>query len=499
MSTSKSSLGFAILGAALGFGLLADFLLREYAVGLNLSFWVTALCVTFLFLYRRFAPKGDLAVEGSALALLLPAVGFAWRDSKELAAVNAFTLLVGAVLLVTDNQLRKLREAGVGALLLGGFVTKLAVLFGPLALFVRDTEWNAIPRRGAFRHLTGVLRGLIIAVPCLVVFGALLSSADEVFAGLLRRLVVPPEQLVRHGLVIGVAAWLVGGLLWGMLAPPAVPLSPDRIAGPKFGLTEITTVLGLVNLLFLAFVLVQVRYFFGGSEWVHASASATYSEYARRGFFELTAVAALSLPLLLATHWVLDASVPRAARWYGFLAGSQVALLFVILASAVGRMRLYQLEYGMTSLRFYTMAFMGWLALVFVWFLWTVPRGKRDGFMLGSVVLGFTVVGALNLANPDDWIVRHNLERAVEGKSLDTDYCLTFSDDAVPAILDNFHRIPEIRRGWIARQLLNRRQVIAGESWKSLNLARERAGAAIDRQDAVLRACALPVGSESSR
>ena len=43
-----------------------------------------------------------------------------------------------------------------------------------------------------------------------------------------------------------------------------------------------TVVLGLVNTLFAAFVLVQVGYFFGGSSQISVT-GLTYSEYARKG------------------------------------------------------------------------------------------------------------------------------------------------------------------------------------------------------------------------
>ena len=57
--------------------------------------------------------------------------------------------------------------------------------------------------------------------------------------------------------------------------------------------------LGLLDALFLAFVAVQARYFFGGTQRL-ALLELTYAEYARRGFFELLAVAGLVVPLLLA-------------------------------------------------------------------------------------------------------------------------------------------------------------------------------------------------------
>src|SRR5262245_41251763 len=95
-----------------------------------------------------------------------------------------------------------------------------------------------------------------------------------------------------------------------------------------------------------------------------------------QGFFELVGVAALVLPLLLAAHWLLRKEKARDEIVFRVLAGAQIALLFVMMVSAFQRMRLYQREYGLTELRVYTTVFMGWLAVVFVWFTMTVLRGR---------------------------------------------------------------------------------------------------------------------------
>src|SRR5262249_38358145 len=146
----------------------------------------------------------------------------------------------------------------------------------------------------------------------------------------------------------------------------------------RLGFVEIATALALLDLLFLAFVLVQFRYFFGGADVVLSSTHLTYAHYARHGFFELVTVAALAVPLLLMAHALLRGARPAQTRLFRLLAGALVALLFVIMLSAVQRMRLYQREYGLTELRVYTTAFMGWLAAVFLWLCATVLRGRRE-------------------------------------------------------------------------------------------------------------------------
>src|SRR5262249_45664745 len=152
--------------------------------------------------------------------------------------------------------------------------------------------------------------------------------------------------------------------------------------------------------------------------------------------FELVTVTALVLPLLLLMEWLLHKDNPGQLRLFRWLAGLQVILLFVIMSSALQRMRLYQREFGLTELRLYTTAFMGWLAVVFSWFVVTVLQGKRERFAFGMLVTGFLAIAVLHFLNPDDFITRTNLARAVAGRSFDAKYATSLSADAAPALIE---------------------------------------------------------------
>jgi hypothetical protein len=252
--------------------------------------------------------------------------------------------------------------------------------------------------------------------------------------------------------------------------------------GFSLGAVEVGVVLGLLNVLFACFVVVQFRYFFGGAARVMSITELTYSEYARRGFFELTWVAGLVLPLLLGAHALLRKDSPAAGRIFRPLAGAQIALLFVIMASAVARMRLYQSEYGLTELRFYTTAFMLWLGLVFVWFTWTVlVQNARQRFACGALVAAFVTNGLLHLVNPDAYIVRANAAHARAGRSFDAVYAASLSADAVPAIISVLPSLNGGERCYVERALLQgwTSAAVYDEDWRSWNFARWRARRAV--------------------
>jgi hypothetical protein len=254
----------------------------------------------------------------------------------------------------------------------------------------------------------------------------------------------------------------------------------------SLGIVEVGVVLGLLNMLFISFVFVQVRYFFGGSEVVLSSADMTYAEYARRGFFELSWVAALVLPLLLAVHWLLRKENPAHERIFRALSGGLLLMLFVIMASAVERMRLYQSEYGQTELRFYVTAFMGWLAVVFIWFALTVLRGERERFACGAMAAALTIVGALHIANPSALIVRANAALARERRVFDSDYSTSLGADAVPALLEALPSMRPQERGQAAVRLLEQANAERSD-WRSWNWSRARAHDAIAENESMLK------------
>ena len=133
----------------------------------------------------------------------------------------------------------------------------------------------------------------------------------------------------------------------------------------------------------------------------------------------------------------------RGRRTINLLHGGLIALTLLILVSALVRMRLYQQEFGLTELRFYTTAFMVWLGIVLAWLAVTVlrvrePAGDNPGrrrFAFGALIASLALVVALDLINPDALIARTNLARAAAGvgQPLDAEYLAwTLSADAVP-------------------------------------------------------------------
>ncbi len=476
--SENTRFGLNVLTAGLLLGLCGDLMLRETPWGLNFSLWAIFLLASLFLLARRWNSNPLKDAQWLILAALPFAAGFAWRDSGFFKFLNVVAVFTTLSLLTMRAQAIPLRLAGAVKYIWGGAFTALNAIAGVFSLLFIRIKWNEIQSEGWRKNALSIGRGILIALPIVLLFGGLLMAADAVFEGMVKKIIniEIAEEILKHIFFTGLGAWVAGGILHGIFLSKEVRLPENPLSRSLvIGNTETTIALGLLNLLFLGFVLVQFRYLFGGANLVEVTPGLTYAEYARRGFFELVTVAGLVLPLLLGWHWLLPKENTKSKKLFRVLAGVMTVLLFVIIVSAVKRMRLYQSEYGLTEQRLYATVFMGWLAAVFVWFGLTVLRNRRERFMFGAVVTGFVTIFTLQALNPDNLIVRTNVSLAQSGKNFDVDYAATLSDDALPAIVEALPSLKEAEQRKMFDCVIAPKLASQKSDWRSWSWSRYQA------------------------
>jgi hypothetical protein len=270
------------------------------------------------------------------------------------------------------------------------------------------------------RGWAGVVRGGLLATPLILVLGLLLSSADAVFASFFR--VLDPGAFTGHLFLWVIGAWGMAALLH-VAATERRPVPEARPA--RLGQTETCTVLGALVGLYGLFALAQVVAASEGGRRVLRTAGLTYADYARQGFFQLVAVAAVTLVVLLA----LD----NGTRVVRLLSQAAVALTLVIVVVALRRLHLYEQAFGLTMLRLFVMAFAVWVGAVFVLLAFRLGGmgGGRHWFAPAAVTIGVAMAFVLNVVDPEAVVVRRNAARP----DFDVAYAATLSDDAVPALV----------------------------------------------------------------
>ncbi|WP_211592132.1 DUF4153 domain-containing protein [Microbispora sp. H10836] len=463
-----------LLPAAAAAGLVAAVTLPYTSAGLGLVLTAVALGAAafpaVLPLRRGRVTPWTLAFGLLAYALVSVAL---FRDAE---------WLVGPVLLAAF---------GVGSLALsGGGRGWLAVIRGGIsvALAALPTPWflagpiRTLARR---RRMLPTLVSAAVTVVLLAVFGLLFSSADAVFSAFLSDLLRTPEwaqSLPYRVFVFCVFAVLAAAAVLVGLRPVAEPAAPDL----RMSLGRQVWVIPLagLNLLFAAFVTVQITVLFGGSRRVLSTAGLTYAEYARSGFFELVTVSLFVLGVVAAAVALLRLR-GRADRWVlAVLLGLLCAFTLVILASALHRIGLYTDAYGLSRLRASVVATIWWLGAVFVLVLAAgavrLFGGGTSWFFRGLVLLTGVSLLAFAVWDPDARVAETQLTiRGVE--RLDHGYLGDLGAEAVP-ILD---RLPEPDRSCVLSDVVAVNGLREPDPWNGWNLARARAREVLERRPVV--------------
>ena len=495
-----------ILLAALALGVCADRLFYGRWLGVSAPLFV-GLCLLVLGACTkaedRLPTRANLWLGAGALVF---ALALALRDAPLLIALNTLAVLGLLTLLVACYQGEALARLPAARMLMQVVLAVVELLLRPMPLIAQFGSGVHVERQQV-RRVIPFVRGLLLAAPVLACFTGLLVAADSVFASYVTQIVrfqLPFDgaSLISHSIFALVFAWIcAGGLVVALLVerrPNSVDPSSAALpaegetrrleplqgaSGVRLGSVEALIVLCSVDLLFGGFMLIQAAYFFGGMDTLNRTGM-TYASYARRGFFEMLAVACLSLGLL----WMLATVTRRELIWqrrsFNIANGAMIVLVLGLLGSAFERMLLYEQAYGYTRLRVYTHSFMLWLALVLLLFLVALLRNRPRVFTFGGFVSALIYLALLNLLNPDALIVHENMARYGETGKLDTDYLTSLSADATPALVTVLPTLDNASRDAITQalswQLTTLKHDDEQDGWPSWHLARAQARTALE-------------------
>ena len=319
-----------------------------------------------------------------------------------------------------------------------------------------------------------VLIGIGLSVPLLFLVLNLLVSADRQFERIIGRLpelfnIFNAENIFRIIICIFYALVFFG--LIQVLLKKKLQITNSTSVNRLINLDSIIamTVLVLVNAVYLLFVAVQFKYFFGGS----LQGSYTYAEYARRGFFELLAVTIINLTITVIVLSFVKQTPGTGKKFIQSLLSVLVLCSGVLLSSAFMRMLMYEEAYGFTFTRVLVHSFMIFLFVIFLYTLvriWMVNLSLFHFYFISALVY-YT---SINIINLDNIVVKENLKRYEEIDKIDVFYLSSLSDTGTLALIDLYKKNPE----WHGlRDLLKEKQAFyknEERKWQSFNLTRER-------------------------
>ncbi len=333
------------------------------------------------------------------------------------------------------------------------------------------------------KHTAGkVLLGVAIAAAALVIILPLMLSADEAFRYLMRDVFdfhINADFFVQTILFLLVACYGFGFVhyaLTGKKQPMYEPQFPGNAQqnGMPYGQPQyanqanpydyppptypkakpeanhyastLVTFLSIIGIVYAVFSFVQILYLFlkiGAG----LPSGFSYAQYARAGVFQLWALTAISVAVVLICESLgrkMTAVKQRTLQW---IYTGYVIMTLCMTASSVYRMVMYAEAFGMTRARTLVFFYLILQTILLVMLMGKVWNPKfRFYRTLLAVTLAFYVM--LNYANIDDIVVEMNLSLYYNTGELDVDYIMNdLSVDALPYLYyygqDNMKYDPE--------------------------------------------------------
>ena len=421
---SKRDIAFAVCGV------IVCVLTSVYGIfgGFALGYAVTSVCILFLFA-AYFREKG--------------------RVSAFSATCGVLALANTAVFLCTTNG--SVRFFGV----LTGFLLSLACLDG---LAIGGTRGNRgtvylfykaaatmqhidVAVKSLFSDHSGnrktagkVLIGLLCAVPVLIVVIPLLRSSDEAFQGMLDRMfddIGNTVFKVAFGIALSVFVVCYGFCL---KTGRIVQQKESRFAGIEN--VYIVSFLSAISLCYLLYLFSQLAYFFSAFKGFLPNGGITYAQYARKGFFEMCAIAVINLVLVFTAMLFARKQAGKVCLPIKLLATFIGAFTLLIISTAISKMVLYIDKYGMTVLRLTTSAFMVFLAVVFISMILRIYIRKINIVKTALITAGCVVLilGTVNVNRVCAW---YNYDSYMSGrlKAVDVEAMYNLGDEGIPYIV----------------------------------------------------------------
>jgi hypothetical protein len=432
----------AVLVSALG-----SIILFDASAGLNGGIWVAAASGAVI-LARKLSGR---RVDPPVLILLawatVLAFGLATTDKEGniVLIVASVAMLLGLAVIVTGTPSWGTLSAST--------LPTVPFLASVRVLSASAREVAAVPARLSSPRSRGIVRGLLITVPIVVVLIALLQNADPVIAWGVDRIadLLPewslPARILFFLFLLALA--LGANSISARQAEARVPAIP-RVISATIGVTEQRIVLIGVALVLWIFVLLQVSYLFY-SPAAAVGSGVTFAEHARQGFAELSIAVTIVGGIILG----LEATRPRdvtddARRPLVLLEIALLIALELMLLSAFQRVILYEQAYGFTGARLFAQAYMAVMAVALVLLSLEIWNGGISvAFPRRVAVIALGVLTVWVYWNHEAWIVNRNIDRSRATGKFDARYATGLSRDAVPTLIARLGELPIAERATI--------------------------------------------------
>ncbi len=432
---------FAYIMLVLGYCFIHFVLWNVTGVFTTLFFWITTLgCIFYLKKNNYRQSKSNLLQIG---VIMLFAIVFSITANDFIKFLNVIFLLLFGIYWVYSVCKENSR---IGRFFFFDMVKSIIIMpFAGFAQAPKAIAYSSNKSKYSYNAKL-ILIGLIVTIPLTVIVGGLLTSADRgiermfsvLFSNIHENVIT---TVVKFFMGLPVAFYMFGMLYSNSKKEKQDVLTPEQC---EENINKIKTTPNIIMysavtpicILYVMFFVSQLQYFisaFAGQ----LPDGYSVSEYARRGFFELCAIAIINLIV----HVVINSFSKHSGEIKPIILKIYSAMISVftvfIIATALSKMILYINQYGLTRLRVYTSWFM---ILLFLIFIYMIIKQVYTHFNISKYLFVTFVVffGFLSFSNVDGLIARYNIEMYQAGnlEELDVEALCYLSDDGLIYVLE---------------------------------------------------------------
>ena len=277
-----------------------------------------------------------------------------------------------------------------------------------------------------------ILLGIIPAIPVLVVVIPLLMSSDEAFKGMIL-LVFENIALLVFELALGliISVFLIA-YCFSLKKKELPQIKESGFKGLEN--TMVISFLSVLSICYLSYLFSQLAYFFSAfSGFLPSGYKFSVSAYARRGFFEMSVIAAINFAIIFAVLLLSNKKNGKINLASRILCTFIGVFTLIIIATALSKMFLYIKSFGMTELRITTSVFMIFLAVVFITLMIRLYAPWVMVIKTGLIAAAITLI-MLGTVNVNGVIAKYNYTAYKNGtlKDIDVSTIYELGDEGVP-------------------------------------------------------------------
>lgn len=474
-----------LLSSSVILGIAFDILFYGKALGVSYPLFIIAFYTVFLFNAKSKLVKPQMSFEWLlTLPVLALALTYFIFSNEIFQVLNFFAvplLVIIQTTLLTSNSRYKWYSSGfILDIILGAFARPLVNIAKPFAILSKAASSKLHSTK--YRNAGKVLMGLLVSVSLALIVVPLLASADQVFNSFVENIPdfftgINAGDFIAQVLVVLVACILLFSYILSLIKPEECGLKPSGELGASsparpLDAIMVITVLCVMNIIYLVFTAIQFSYLFSHSSLPEGF---TYSEYARRGFFELLLVTVINLSIVLCNINFTKKSGVRMGNANRILSSLLILCTAVMLLSAHLRMSLYEDAYGYTYLRIFTHAFMVFIFVLLIIALFKIWH-ERVPLLKAYIITAIAAYVIINYINVDSIVARNNIERYKKSSVIDTMYLTGLSYDAMPYLMglvyDSKEDISEEMKKYLSYR---EKELLESRDWQSFNISRYRA------------------------